>query len=119
MDIGPIPVKDLVLATVKGSGDETKGPWKVHIIHPVNDVSEEGIITPYWDRNEFSDERSRCLCGQEMSENSYGEEFYIDFTWPRYAELILDKKVCKKCRAIFEKEYRGVGRVEGVIGEGA
>ncbi len=114
MDIGPIPVKDLVLATVTDHGD------KIHIIHPVNSVSEEGIIIPYWSRGRYDEWESwRCLCGQAISENGFGEEFFIRFTWPRYARVVLDKHICRRCRAIFEKEYRGVGRVEDVIGEDA
>ncbi len=119
MDIGPIPVEDLVLATVKGSSDEIRGPRKVHVVYPVNYVGEDGFVHAFWDDYNCEHEQFQCLCGQEISENGFGEEFYVDFTWNRYAKLILDKKVCRKCRAIFEKEYRGVGRVEDVIGEGA
>jgi hypothetical protein len=124
MDIGPIPVKDLVLATVKGSTDETRGPRKVHVVYPVNYAGEDGLVHAFWDDYNCEHEHFRCLCGQEISENGFGEEFYAEFTWAQYDLFARypagrPRELCRKCRAIFEKEYRGVGRVEDVIGEGA
>ena len=120
MDIGPIPVKDLVLATVKGSSDETSGPRKVHVVYPVNYIGEDGFVHAFWDDYACEHEHFQCLCGQEISENGFGEEFYAEFTWAQYDLFAKSQgELCRKCRAIFEKEYQGVGRVEDMIGEGA